>query len=233
LIRRLSALGGVLVAAFPAVVLAGDPPAPVLAPAASTDAPDAPPPDAPLPDAPEASPPAVAAPQPLVVPEPLPPAAPAARVPAPPRDAPAPPPKPQRWYGWESLIGHGIADTALAASILVASEDGDAALALFVVGFLGRPASSLVVQGVHDGEYLLAGGGSLLLPVLGAGAAIGIADALGAADGGGPAVIWALSGGMMVGGSIMAALEASFAFEDAPSVKVTAGPRGAGLSGCF
>lgn len=175
----------------------------------------------------------VPAPKPLVVAEPPPPAAPATpRVAVPPPPPPAPPPpRPQRWYGWQAFIVHGVADTFFTGSIAVAGASEDAAVGLLVAGLCARPLGSFVLEALHDGEYLLAPAGSFFLPAAGAAGGMGVAEALGVDDDT-PAVLRLASAGAIVGGSVMAALEASFAFEDAP-VKAAIGPTSVILTGRF
>lgn len=154
-----------------------------------------------------------------------------AAAPTSPPPAPAPPPRPRRWYGWQALVVHGVSDTILTASIAVAGASEDAAGALLVTAGLGRPLGSFVVEAVHDGEYLLAPAGSFLLPAAGGGGGIAVAEALGVGEDR-VAVLRFAAGGMILGGSIMAALEAGLAFEDAP-VHATLGPDGVSLTGRF
>lgn len=144
----------------------------------------------------------------------------------------------KRWYGWEVLIANGAADLATVAGLVqMASGELDGGFFTATTTPLWRSTGSLFVELVGHNKltgvaWSLANFG---VPLLGA-FTLGYAVSGHGPQPGQPldpefAKAWA--GGMLLGGSIVTAIEVSVAFEDvaaAPRVMVQVGPTSASLS---
>jgi hypothetical protein len=178
----------------------------------------------------EVSPLVVATPEPAHVAEP------------PPRPAPSashPTRSHKRWYGWQVLIVHGVADTLATAGLIAtfAGKEG-AGFGMATVAPVLRGLGSYFVESAHDNRgapaYAIM---SFLGPLLG-GAAIGVSLSgdrkVAPGEDVEPYFARGWAAGMLVGGSLATAIEASVTFDDARSpVALEVSPSFVGVRGAF
>lgn len=163
---------------------------------------------------------------------------------APPKQAPPPKPyvepkKPKRWYGWQVLLVHGLSDMLVVGGLIGMESDLGGGFAATALAPIVRGLGTGILEAAHHDTAagVLWGAGNFLLPLLGAaGIGQGIAGDRERKEEEDVEPVFARgwAAGMLVGGSVITAIEASVAFEDKPvNVGVHVSPSFASVSVAF
>ncbi|MFO0613339.1 MAG: hypothetical protein U0414_12160 [Polyangiaceae bacterium] len=141
---------------------------------------------------------------------------------APPRKQAEPNRRPRRWYGWQVLLVHGLSDAIAVGGLIGMEWDVGGGFIATTLSPIFRGLATGILEAAHDDTAagVLWGSGSFLLPIIGgAGMSGAIAGDRTRKDSEDVEPVFARSwgAGILLGGSIMTAIEASVAFEDMPS----------------